>query len=146
MFVRNHEHYVLWSVDVLNVAQVSSEIGWPAFLITPSEASNGSQCAIKCSLGGCECRWTWTSAVFVISTIFCACINKKAALLIYLKYHSVCAWLLRAYPTVRNTKLIIMCSSAPARNSCRERDAAREPLERKKTTGYMSETLWLLSF
>lgn len=118
------------------------EIGPKAFPITPSEASNGSQCVIKWSLSCCECRLTLTSAEFSVSTIFCAGINNMASLLIYLKCPSICAWLLRAWPTVRNTEPTIMCSSAPAgRMRCSQRTTREE-----KSTGCVPEFMWLLLF
>lgn len=133
---------VRWSVDVLDVAQVPSEIGRAALSITSSEASNGSQHVIKWSLCWCECKWTQVSAVFFLNSVFCACINNKASLLINLKCPPICARLLRACPTVSEHRVdycVQLCSS-------RQSEMQPESHSRgKKTTGYMSESVWLLS-
>lgn len=126
------------NVDVLEVVQVPSEIGWAAFSITCSEASNGSQHAMKWFLSVCECGWTEVSAVFLLSSIFSACINNKASLLIYLKGPPICAWLLRACPTVLE-QWVKDC----ALHHKAESEAAREPLKRKKSqTWYVSESIY----
>lgn len=119
----------MWSsVDVLNVAQVPSEIGGAAFPITSSEASNGSQCAIKWSLGWRECRWTPTSAVFFISAIFCACINNKAALFNLSEVPSNPCLTFKSPSNSQEHRADYYAALLQQA----EWDAAREPLKRKK--------------
>lgn len=127
------------NVDVLDVAQVPSEIGWAAFSITCSEASNVSQHAMKWFLSVCECGWTEVSAVFLLSSIFSACINNKASLLIYLKGPPICAWLLRACPTV-----LEHWGKDCALHHKAESEAAREPLKREKKTSQIC--VWIYPY
>lgn len=97
----------------------------------------------KWSLRWCECKWTQVSAVFFLNSVFCACINNKASLLINLKCPPICARLLRACPTVSEHRVDYCVQLCPSRQSEMQPESHSRG---KKTTGYMSESVWLLSF
>lgn len=115
---------VRWSVDELDVAQVPSEIGWAAFPITCSEASNRSQCVIKWSLGWRECRWTWKNSIVFHQQCF-LCPHKQWGISFNLSEvpSNLCFTCKSLSYSQEHTMMMMMYSSVPA---------ARKPLEGKK--------------